>query len=105
MSGAYSRRDLLRVSVGGAVLLMQACAPPAPPAAQNAPAGTPRAAAPAAERIKLPTYVAFQGPKPDFPGTPEGVPPAYTMYPKDLIKTVGQPPGKGGDVSIMTYSG
>jgi putative aldouronate transport system substrate-binding protein len=69
---------------------------------------TPTAASVTAQKtvggVKLPTYIPFQGPKPDLPGTPQGVPPAFTSFPRDLVRSVALPPGKGGDISIMTYS-
>jgi putative aldouronate transport system substrate-binding protein len=53
-------------------------------------------------KLQLPTYVPFQGPKPDLPGTPQGVADAYFRYPKDLVKSVQTPPGKGDDVTVFT---
>jgi putative aldouronate transport system substrate-binding protein len=49
----------------------------------------------------MPAYVAFQGPAPDFPPTADGVWAGYLTWPKNLVKTVAQPPGKGGDVTFM----
>src|SRR5581483_6160284 len=49
--------------------------------------------------LRLPTYVPFNGPKPDLPGTADGVADAYFAYPKNLVKSVTTPPGKGGDVT------
>jgi putative aldouronate transport system substrate-binding protein len=94
------RRDLLRQAV---VLLplSAACAPV--PLSTAAPTATPKAA-PAASGFQLPTYVAVQGPKPDIAGAPNGLPPAYNVFPRDLVKSVTQPPGKGGDVSVLTFT-
>src|SRR5712691_12226049 len=86
-------RHLSVVAVG--LPLVQACAPTALP-----PAPVPTAPT----SLKLPTYVAFQGPTPDIDGAPNGLPPAYSAFPKDLKKSVPQPPGKGGDVTIMNFT-
>src|SRR5204863_9240003 len=91
----YSRRSFLRASGGAlAVSLLVACAPSAPaPSATSAPASN--AGSPAAQ---LPTYVPFQGPKPDFASSADGVVPAgYLTFPKDLAKSSSGPVGKQGD--------
>jgi putative aldouronate transport system substrate-binding protein len=55
--------------------------------------------------VKLPTFVAFQGARPDFAGSPDGVlPPAFMNYPRTPVKTVTQPVGNGGDVNAMMYT-
>src|SRR5579883_3144476 len=65
----------------------------------------PAAANAGATSVKLPTYVPFQGVKPDLPTDPAGlVPPGFLTYPANLVKTVPQAPGKGGDVTIMTFT-
>ena len=56
----------------------------------------------ASTKVKLPTYVPFDGPKPDLPATSEGLPPAYKTYPKDLVKTVDKAPGDGSKISALT---
>jgi putative aldouronate transport system substrate-binding protein len=96
----FSRRGLLQVALAGAVAspLVQAACSFGPP--QN------RAAPTAASRneltggLKLPTYMPFQGPKPDMEGNSAGVPPAYSAYPKGPIKTISTPVGKGEDVTL-----
>jgi putative aldouronate transport system substrate-binding protein len=53
----------------------------------------------------LPAFVAFQGAKPDFPGSADGiVPPAFMNYPHNAAKTVSQLVGKGDDVDAMMYT-
>ncbi|MBV8087280.1 MAG: twin-arginine translocation signal domain-containing protein [Chloroflexi bacterium] len=75
----------------------------ASPAGSAAPASA--AAKPAAGGLQLPTYVPFQGPKPDFAGSQDGVvPPGYTSYPSNLVQTWKGPVGKGEDVTFFTYS-
>ncbi|MBV9893843.1 MAG: extracellular solute-binding protein [Chloroflexi bacterium] len=90
------RRELLRT----AALLVPvavACAP-LPVAA---PTPTP---VPVSGGFQTPRYVPFQGPKPDIDGNANGLPPAYRTFPKQLITSVQSPPGKGGDVSILTFT-
>src|SRR5579864_2488470 len=91
-----TRRNLLRFTgAGAALLLLEACATPAPPS-PGASGGAP---------VQLPTYVAYQGPKPDFPPSADGiVPAAFLNYPRNPPKTVTQPVGKGDDVTAMTYT-
>jgi putative aldouronate transport system substrate-binding protein len=102
------RRTFL-VRAGGTSLLtvgltlIEACGAPAP-----TPAGAPTVAAPQptapATGYRAPAYVAFSGPKPDIPGAANGLPPAYNTFPHDLVKSVSQPPGKGGDITIMNFT-
>ncbi|MBV8084274.1 MAG: extracellular solute-binding protein [Chloroflexi bacterium] len=55
--------------------------------------------------VKLPNFIPAQGlPDPDYPATPEGVPAGYLSYPKNPITSVQTPPGKGGDVTALTYT-
>src|SRR5947208_16732818 len=76
--------------------LVQACAPAAAPA---------RVAAPTAPTgLKLPSYVAFEGPKPDIEGATNGLPPAYYAFPQDLQKSVPHRPGNGGDVTVVDFT-
>src|SRR6185436_11796775 len=57
-------------------------------------------------KVKLPTFAALPNlPSADLPGTPDGLlAPGYQRYPANLIKSVSQPPGKGGDVNALTAS-
>ncbi|MEV0288816.1 MULTISPECIES: hypothetical protein [unclassified Kribbella] len=96
-SAGLSRRSFLRSAVGVAV--MSAAGVPTLVACSN---GSTASGTARASSLTLPTYVAFAGPKPDLPGTADGVPPAFRSYPKDLVKTVAQPPLKGGKVTVMT---
>ena len=54
----------------------------------------------------MPSYVPLANlPNADLPGTADGlVEPGYHKYPANLIKSVPQPPGKGGDVNAITVS-
>lgn len=124
------RRAFLRGAVASAVgvPLLTACspaaAPPAPEPTAPPPTPAPTAAAAlatantapatlsvakptvsAGRNVTMPTYVQLQGPKPDLPGSADGlIEPAYLTYPKQLFKAVSDTPGKGGDVSIMTFT-
>jgi putative aldouronate transport system substrate-binding protein len=104
MTLTVSRRAFLRtaaVSTLGLPLLLEACGgASSSPASSGVPAGS---AAAAASKLQMPSYVPFNGPKPDMPGTSTGVPPAYTSFPKDLIKTVSAPPGKGDTVTATAF--
>lgn len=108
MTSDVSRRGFLRVAGGialGAVSvpLLQACAPSSP----SAPAGSAtKNGAASGGKVKLPTYVALPNlPAPDMPGTPDGLlAPGYVRYPGNLIQSVAQPPGKGGEVNAITAS-
>ena len=96
------RRDAFRLTGGalGAAFLLQACTPAAPGGGTAA-----SGAASGGGPVRLPTLVAFQGAKPDFPGSPDGIlPPAYLNYPRSPVKTVTQPVGKGDDVNAMMYT-
>lgn len=127
VGSALSRRGFLTWSgkglAAGAIglpLLLEACAPAppgggsAPPAASApgaapaskapaAPAGTGAPATKAAGSALAPTYVPFQGPKPDLPGNEAGLDPAYYKFPSQLVKSVAKPPGDGSDVSAITF--
>jgi putative aldouronate transport system substrate-binding protein len=94
---ALDRRGLLRVLVvAGGALLLEACAAPAPNAQRDS-----RNAQP----VELPTLVPFQGAQADFPGSADGlIPAAFLNYPRNPVKTVKQPVGKGDDVTAMMYT-
>lgn len=91
-----TRTGLVAAGVVGASLL-DACSPSAPSTPAKPAAGATTTAA------KLPTYVAFQGPKPDLAGNEQGLDPAYFKFPKDLVQTVTTPPGDGSTISAITY--
>jgi putative aldouronate transport system substrate-binding protein len=92
-----TRAGMLAVGAWGASLL-QACAPSSP--AGGAAAGKPASGGGA---VKLPTYVPFEGPKPDLAGNAQGLDPAFFKFPSDLVKTVTTPPGDGSTVTAITY--
>jgi putative aldouronate transport system substrate-binding protein len=99
-----TRRAL--VTYAGRGLVLGGIASPLLLAACGVGSGPGRASPTAASRsaltggLKLPTYMPFQGPRPDLEPTSTGVPPAYFAYPKTAIKTVSGPVGKGEDVTL-----
>src|SRR5215216_4035228 len=103
-----SRRAFLRAASG--VLLGAASMPVLAACASGAPArsGSSASSSSAASggKVKLPTYAALPNlPSPDLPGTPDGLlAPGYQRYPSKLVRSVPQPPGKGGDVNALTAS-
>jgi len=100
------RSGLLALGALGGASLLQACAPtnPSAPAAGGTGGGTPAAASGSSGgAVKLPTYVPFEGPKPDLAGSAMGLDPAYFKFPADLAKTITTPPGDGSTVTAITY--
>jgi putative aldouronate transport system substrate-binding protein len=96
----HTRRDFIRVTGSALALsLASACAPTAPTSA-------PSSTAVGSGAAQLPTYVAFQGPKPDFPASADGIVPAgYLTFPQNLVKSTNYPVGKAGDeVNFLSYS-
>src|SRR5438132_1113965 len=93
------RSGLLALGTLGASLL-EACAPAAPATPAAGSGGTSSAGGGA---VKLPTYVPFEGPKPDLPGNEKGLDPAFFKFPTDLVKSVPTPPGDGSTVTAITY--
>ncbi len=95
---------------------------PAAPAATTAPAAAAPTSAPAAAApttapavaakpaakpggVQLPTHVALQGIKPDLPASDDGlIDPGFVNYPTTPPKTVADTPGRGVDVSVMTWT-
>jgi putative aldouronate transport system substrate-binding protein len=79
----------------------------AAPAATAAPSSAGQAAPPAPTSratggVNLPSYVPINLVQPDLPGTTQGVDPAFFTFPKNLARSVPQPPGTGSDVTAFT---
>jgi putative aldouronate transport system substrate-binding protein len=99
MSARISRRALLRRGAGlglaGAALpgLLAACASALPGASEGT-AG------------RLPGYLAAKVPKPDVAGNDQGLAAGYWHYPSQLVRSVPEVPGNGGEVTalVITYS-
>src|SRR5689334_4051132 len=83
-----TRTGLLALGAVGASLL-DACAPAAPSTPSSGGAAAPAAGG----AVKLPTYIPFEGPKPDLAGNAQGLDPAFFKFPSDLVKSVPTPPG------------
>src|ERR1700682_224274 len=101
------RRFVRRRGVGaiGGPLLGAACAPaPNQTSGGGTTAGAGTGTGGSSARLQLPTYVPVGGPAPDLPSTPEGVDAAYFTYPKSLVKSVLDTPGKGETVSAIVSS-
>ena len=93
-----ARAGLLALGTLG-VSLVGACTPAAP----SAPAAGEAGGTAGSGAVKLPTYMPFEGPKPDLPGNAQGLDPAFFKFPTDLVKTVSTPPGDGSTITAITY--
>lgn len=96
-----SRRTFLRGALGAGVLAASA---PIIAACGGTTAATDNAAVNA--KVKLPTYVPYQGVTPDLPPTADGVLAGFLNYPANPLRVSHTPPGSGGTVSafVQTYS-
>jgi putative aldouronate transport system substrate-binding protein len=108
-----SRRGFIRLTTASTLVLLEACASPAPsalPAPTAAPAAPASGPTPvlAPGGVKLPSYLPFQGgPTPDLPANARGLDAAYFKFPSNLARSVPKPPGDGSDVSaivVLTYA-
>ncbi|MGH2364585.1 MAG: extracellular solute-binding protein [Chloroflexota bacterium] len=73
------------------------------PAASAGTAAVPAKAS--STHLELPRQTLFAGPKPDFPASADGVVPAgYLKYPSQLAQSVQRAPGKGTNVTAMTFT-
>jgi putative aldouronate transport system substrate-binding protein len=104
-----TRRSFLRVASG--VLLSAASLPVLAACSVSVPGGPAPSSAGGTQssgggKVQLPTYAALPNlPPPDLPGSSDGLlAPGYQNYPSKLIKSVPQPPGKGGEVNALTVS-
>ena len=102
--GQLTRRRFVRLTGGGILalplglsLLTEACSS-VPPGSSAATSGSVAASA----KLVYPTYVPFTNvPKPDLPGSPEGVEDAYTAYPSQRTSLNLSAPGNGGSLSAF----
>jgi putative aldouronate transport system substrate-binding protein len=83
--------------------VLEACTASLPGTSGGAASGS---GATASGKVTLPAYAALPNlPAADMPGTPDGLlAPGYQRYPTNLIQSVPQPFGKGGDVNALTVS-
>jgi len=102
-----ARRDFLRLGAAALVglpMAMAACGASTAAPGSSAGSGISAAKPSAPPRAQLPTYVPVQGPKPDLPGTKD-IDPGYFSFPKNnLFQSVKNAPGKGGDVTVTTWT-
>jgi len=127
-----TRRGFIRLAAAGFVVgtaaLLEACAPPAAPpptaappkptsAPPSAPTSAPAAAATSAPAVgkpaaptkpggvQLPTRVPLQTVKPDLASAEDGLIDAgFVNYPANPPKTVADTPGRGGEVTVVTWT-
>jgi putative aldouronate transport system substrate-binding protein len=52
----------------------------------------------------LPTYVPLKSVKADLPGSAAGVRDEYLRYPTDLVRSVAETPGRGGDLTALVIA-
>jgi putative aldouronate transport system substrate-binding protein len=77
----------------------------APPTPVPAPAqATPVIAGRSGSKLAMPTYVPVQAVAPDIAGSAEGLDAGYYSYPANPVPTVPTPPGRGGDISMLTWN-
>jgi putative aldouronate transport system substrate-binding protein len=89
------------VTVGGTLAAQSAPQPTAPPATL-APVG---ASSSARAAVALPTYVPLAGVTPDLRASDDGLVDAgFVNYPANPIKTVQDTPGRGGEISAVTWT-
>jgi putative aldouronate transport system substrate-binding protein len=59
----------------------------------------------ASRTVQLPTRFPVEGIKPDLPASSDGlIDAAFVNYPATPVKTVPETPGRGGDVSVTTWT-
>ena len=59
----------------------------------------------AAAKSKVrPTYIRYQGVKPDMAGAKYDIPDAYDTYPSDPVQAVSDAPGDGKPIKVMTFT-
>lgn len=86
------------------VTAAQPTVPPAPTVVPATVAPTPATGA-ARGAAQLPTYVPLPGITPDLPASADGLVDAgFVNYPANPIKTVQDTPGRGGEISAITWT-
>jgi putative aldouronate transport system substrate-binding protein len=103
VNGGLRRRDFIRISAAGALMLSAACAP-SPPAG---PGAAPNAGAPSAanKASPYPKYIPLaNGPKPDYHTDDPRYDDGFEAYPASPIKAIPEKPGAGGTINILNRS-
>jgi putative aldouronate transport system substrate-binding protein len=87
-----------------AATVAQPTSPPPPTVAPVAVAPTPTSGS-ARAAVQLPAYVPLAGIKPDLPASADGLVDAgFVNYPANPIKSVQDTPGRGGEISAVTWT-
>ena len=99
MINRLSRREFIRVSAAGALLLSAACAPAAP--SNTATAGSSSSGG-AGKGNPYPTFIPLaNGPKPDYHTDDPRFDDGFDNYPANPIKAVAEKPGTGSTVNVL----
>jgi putative aldouronate transport system substrate-binding protein len=94
-----SRREFIRVSAAGALLLSAACAPAAP---SNTATGGSSSSGGAGKGNPYPTYIPLaNGPRPDYHTDDPRFDDGFDNYPASPIKAVAEKPGTGSTVNVL----
>jgi putative aldouronate transport system substrate-binding protein len=59
---------------------------------------------PASEARIRPTYVRYDGVKPELAGAEYKIPDAFRRYPADPVKAISTPPGDGKPIDVLTWT-
>ncbi len=94
-----TRRDVLRGGLYSAVAIGAGSSLAACTSQASTPSGAEQNAA--NKNVRLPTFVPFQGTKPDLPGTPDGGLPGYLTYPADPKREFTGTPVAGGTMEQL----
>jgi putative aldouronate transport system substrate-binding protein len=70
---------------------------------RTAPVTRPASVVSKSGRLALPMYIPPNSPRPDVEGGAI-TPPGYTRYPAKLIRSVGDPPARGGEINVVTQT-
>jgi putative aldouronate transport system substrate-binding protein len=95
LQGAFGAAAL--AAIGGSVLT--ACSP-----SGGAGGGAGGGAATTGGKATLPSYLRYQGLKPDLPGNVDGLSDAFFKFPTDRAKSVAKVPGDGSVVTALVES-
>ena len=99
MTNRLSRREFIRVSAAGAILLSAACAPAAPSSGTSSATSN---TGTAGKTNPYPTYVPVaNGPKPDYHTDDPRFDDGFDNYPANPIKAVAEKPGSGSTVNVL----
>jgi putative aldouronate transport system substrate-binding protein len=105
-SGVSRRAFLLGASAAvGLPLLLSACTAVSSLRPPGAPTATPAASTGGTAQQRLPTYIPVQTAQPDLATDVPGLHPGYFTMPANLVQSVKDAPGSGGDVTWFGQTG